>query len=382
MGKLRNVQALRFAAAFSVICFHLTYVFYDTAIMRRLWWLNDVGFAGVDVFFVISGFIIVTVSSRLDWSAPPLTVASLFFARRLVRVYPIYWLYFAIFTGLTLLGVGEAFGANWTLANWRWNALLLSTYNEQVPVAWSLAYELFFYLCFAITLSFGRRYARTALVAWLAAETVVTAVNHFMPADVLAGVWRWQAWSNPLVVEFVIGCLVGLLVQRRVLRHPILAVLCAVPFFVAGGWWAATHARVGFGVHDYRVPTFGVGAALLLYAVIALEVTRRAVAPDWLVRLGDASYSLYLCQELPLFAVRWVLRQLGIVHALGGVPAVVLATSAAVVLSVVSYRFAERPIVTRLQAAIGRAPARPVLPRVAALPTVDVVEERSVPRTT
>jgi exopolysaccharide production protein ExoZ len=355
MGKLRNIQALRFLAALSVVLFHCTYIFYDTLVIQRpLGWLHFTGIAGVDVFFVISGFIIFTVSERLDWSAPPSLVAAEFLTRRLARVYPIYWFYFLIFTTLTALGVAAAFQSGWNLDDWPINFLLLNRYNKQVPVAWTLVYEIFFYLCFSIALLFGRRNYRVALAVWLAAEVVITAANHVMPVSLLWGPWRWQVWSNPLVLEFAIGCLVGLIVQRGHIGYRALAGLLAIPFFMAGAYWASTHTAEGFGADDYRVITFGIGAGLLVYSLSALEIAGDLTAPSWMVRLGDASYSLYLCQALPLFTVRYVLDRLDLVQVLWGVPAVLLAITATILLSLVSYLLAERPMVTWLQAAISR----------------------------
>lgn len=354
MGKLRNLQALRFLAALAVICFHCTYIFYDTPVIQRpLGWLHFTGLAGLDVFFVISGFIIFTVSARIDWSPPAAGVAAVFFARRLVRVYPIYWVYFLIFSALALAGVAEPFHAPWNLDNWGYNAFLLSTYNRQVPVAWTLAYEMFFYLCFSLALLFGRANYRVALAVWLAAELVITTANHFMPETMLSGKWRWQVWSNPIVLEFAIGCFVAFLVQRGHVGYRFLAGLLAIPFFIAGGYWTA-HAGSGFGAGDYRVITFGIGAGLLVYSLCTLEIAGNFAAPSWMVRLGDASYSLYLCQELPLFTVRYVLDRLDLVQVLWGAPAVLLAITVTILLSLVSYRVAERPMVTWLQAAISR----------------------------
>src|SRR6185295_4385717 len=86
MPRLRNIQALRFAAAFAVVLFHLTFLYFDVAAMAALSWLRHVGWAGVDIFFVISGFIIYSVTARLDWSAGAPRIAAVFLARRIVRI--------------------------------------------------------------------------------------------------------------------------------------------------------------------------------------------------------------------------------------------------------------------------------------------------------
>jgi exopolysaccharide production protein ExoZ len=355
MGKLRNVQALRFFAALAVIFFHLTYIFETTPVIQGpLYWLRYTGFAGVDVFFVISGFIIYTVSARLDWSAPPAAVAGEFFARRLVRVYPIYWIYFGIFAALAMLGAKSFFRAYWSFEDVELNFFLLNRNNKLVPVAWTLVYEMFFYLCFSVALLFGRRHYRKVLTLWLSAEVIIGVANHFMSNETLWGPWRWQVFSNPLVIEFAIGCLVGFLAERGYLRYRTLAAVLAIAFFAAGGYWASTHTTPDFHGDDYRPVTFGIGAGLLVYSLSALEIADRIVAPAWLVRLGDASYSLYLCQELALYGVRYLFERADLIQLGWGIPAILLTIVAAILLSLVSYALLERPMVTRLQAAISR----------------------------
>ena len=165
MPRLRNIQAVRFAAALAVVLFHLTFLYHDVAAMTALGWLRHVGWAGVDIFFVISGFIIYSVTARLDWSAGAPRIAAVFLARRIVRIYPIYWFYFAVFATFVAIGAPAVFRNGWNLDYWPEQLLLLRWMDHKlIPVAWRLTYEMFFYLCFAVTLLFGR-YHRVVLVA-------------------------------------------------------------------------------------------------------------------------------------------------------------------------------------------------------------------------
>src|SRR5262249_17760692 len=132
-SRLQSIQALRFAAALAVILFHLTYLLWDTPFIAAIRPIARSGKAGVDVFFVISGFIIFMVSTKLDWSQGTLPVASSFAFRRAVRIYPLYWLIFLVSTALVISGVAQIVNSEWTLDNWTANAFLLSTYNKQVP---------------------------------------------------------------------------------------------------------------------------------------------------------------------------------------------------------------------------------------------------------
>jgi exopolysaccharide production protein ExoZ len=342
MRSFSNLQALRAGAALSVVLFHMTYAFFDIPAIAALNWARYVGWAGVDVFFVISGFIIYTVAARLDWSGGPIDVALRFLMRRLERIYPVYWFYFALCLILTIYGVPRIIGTHWTLADWPFNAVLLSLENKQVPVAWTLAYELFFYLCFALALTFGRARYRTVLALWFTVEALVTAANHF------AAIPDRQSalWANPLVMEFAMGCGIAVLIERGHVGLWRWAAALWVPFFVLGGLCSAYPIATTV---DYRVVTFGIGAAFLVYALCAAEVDGRFKAPRWAVKLGDASYSLYLCQEITLFTTRYVLVELGLLQALWGIPALVLALAVTIATALASYRLIERPVIGSLQ---------------------------------
>jgi exopolysaccharide production protein ExoZ len=342
MRSFSNLQALRAAAALSVVLFHINYAFFDIPVVAPLHWARYVGWAGVDVFFVISGFIIYTVAARLDWSSGPIDVALRFLMRRLERIYPVYWFYFALCLILTIYGVPRVIGTQWTLADWPFNAALLSIGNQQVPVAWTLAYELFFYLCFALALTFGRARYRTVLALWFTVEAVVTAANHFA----IIPDRQSAPWADPLVMEFAMGCGVAVLIERGHVGLWRWAGALSIPFFVLGGLYSAYPITTTV---DYRVVTFGIGAALIVYALCAAEVAGRATAPRWAVKLGDASYSLYLCQEITLFTTRYVLVQLGLLQALWGIPALVLALAVTIATALASYRLIERPVIGSLQ---------------------------------
>lgn len=181
-SKLRSIQALRFVAALAVIAFHLTYLLRDTPFIEAIRPIARSGYAGVDVFFVISGFIIFTVSTKIDWSQGARPAAFDFAFRRAARVYPLYWFCFLISTALIIAGAPHVIGSEWTLDNWTANAFLFSTFNKQVPVAWTLAYEIYFYSCFSVALLFGPRFYLPALCLWAAGSVVGIGLNCLLPS--------------------------------------------------------------------------------------------------------------------------------------------------------------------------------------------------------
>jgi exopolysaccharide production protein ExoZ len=356
MRRIEQVQALRFVAALSVVVFHLTFLFYDVPSIRYLAWARHVGWAGVDVFFVISGFIIYSVTQRIDWSMGVPRVTLMFLARRLMRIYPIYWFWFAVFAAFVAVGAPAAFHNHWDLENWVHRALLLQWLdNKLVPVAWTLTFEMFFYCIFAAALLFGR-YNRVVLVLWIAAEIVVSVTNHFLPGDAAPGSWRWAAWANPIVLEFAMGCGVATLVTSGFRRFSVVAGVAWLPLFFLGAYVSANNTAVGLGAVDFRVITFGLGSALLVYALCSWEVASGSMAPAWMVLLGDASYSLYLCQEAPLYVVRYAFEVAGAKQWLWGVPALLTAIAAVIAVGLASYRYLERPIMAAAASGLGTSP--------------------------
>ena len=330
-SRLQSIQALRFAAALAVIAFHLTFLLWDTPFHA---WIRPVarnGYAGVDVFFVISGFIIFTVSRKLDWSQGALPAALGFALRRAVRIYPLYWLCFLVSTVLILTGTAQVVHSVWNLDNWWANAFLINIYNTQVPVAWTLAYEVYFYACFSVALLFGPRFHLPALGLWVAGSVVAIGLN-YSPSGTPHN--PWQVWSNALVLEFVMGMLVAILISRGYRRGAWLALIGSVPFFVLGD----------SSPESYRAFTFGPAAALLVYGLVSLEVQQRLPNMRYLAVLGDASYSLYLWQEIPNYFVRLAFDEMGWRQVWGGVPAALTMVAACILVSLLSYRFIERPI--------------------------------------
>jgi exopolysaccharide production protein ExoZ len=274
----KNVQVLRAAAASLVVMAH------SCGIMYVPMELVTLGTSGVDIFFVISGFIICQIAAR------PQNGAVYFLARRWWRIFPLYWIVLAVSVVLS-----AAFNMN--LAPWMPAqhpaldyVLLLTAENRYLPQAWSLVFELYFYasLAFVLFVAPAGRFYRT-LAVWIGAQIALVALCGPNGGPPL----------NPLSLEFGLGCVVAWLNARNWIRSEWIAWGVGLLFFGAGEWWSIYVAPLA---PLPRLFTFGFGAALGLYALVGLERRGMRMFPDVLVRLGDASYSLYLW-HLPLLAI-------------------------------------------------------------------------------
>lgn len=317
--------------------------------------------ASVDLFFVISGFIIVYASGRL-FGTPDARAE--FLRRRLVRIVPLYWLVTTVMLALlaaAALKGGDRFPSAGAIAA-SYAFLPFDTYGDGrlFPVAdlgWTLNYEMFFYALLTLAIALPRRRAlaltATLIVALALAGSVV-------PDPGVA--WFW---TRPIVLDFALGMAVAGMTGRVRLPQGIrvtvalaaAALLVADPAHVFDG-------PAGFTVaNDWpRVIFAGMPfAAILAAAVLSAQPSMpRAMLP--LAHVGDASYSLYLLHPFALIAVEKLAQKLPAAAVAPGWLLVACTVAAAIALALASYRWVERPMTDALARRLAtRRPSRPVM---------------------
>jgi exopolysaccharide production protein ExoZ len=277
---LNSIQILRGIAAFGVVLYHAAL------------WISplprfDIGAAGVDLFFVISGFIMVYASDRL-FGRPG--AARHFLVRRMIRIIPLYW-------GLTTAMVlWHGFPPN-----------LLGSYffiplnrGPILTVGWTLNYEMMFYCLFAVAIALHRRAAVATLSITLVALALIP------QAFGIALPMPWKDWTSPLLLEFVFGMIVGSAFCDGWRLRPAIScvmVLLAGTMIAVAQFQGLVDSRV---TSDFARPfTWGTGAALIV-AALALTDTRREVPLllEPAITIGDASYALYLCHPIVFALMR------------------------------------------------------------------------------
>ena len=312
--------------------------------------------AGVDIFFVISGFIIVHAAGSL-YGRPG--ARGRFVAHRIARLVPLYWLVTGLYLALGLAmpallsGEGGAPDLARSLASFlfwpmaRPDGAVLPLYG----LGWTLNYEMAFYALFAVGLGLSRRGA----VAWLVgALALVVLAGRWLPAPPVPLAF----WSDPIVLEFALGAGLGLLRAEGLrLPAPARSVLAAAGLFGLAA--APTEPAL-------RLLAWGLPAALLVAAAV-LGRDRPEIRPGerpeeradaarggWTAyalaaaeRLGDASYALYLLHPFVLRAVREGLLRTGLAPLLGPWESLVLMVALTLPFALLAHHFVERPL-TRL----------------------------------
>ena len=288
--------------------------------------------AGVDLFFVISGFVMVWAS----WDAfGQLRSVAPFVWRRLLRIVPLYWLPSAATVAVALAapgsvsdGLRDGWGyvaASFAFLPWR---RMDGFVQPVLRLGWTLEYEMLFYALVACALPLPRRFALPVLVAALAALVVAGQAIGFRAVTL-------AFWTDPIVAEFALGVAVAV-VARRGWRAGWVG-----PVLLLASVALATQAPDGA-----RAIVRGVPAALLVFCALSWNTL-----PGWLVLLGDASYALYLVHPFPMRAIRVVMARL---H-LASVPLyLVLTMAACLVIAVGLHLLVEQPILRRGRRAFTR----------------------------
>ncbi len=334
-GELRSLQFLRFAAALMVVLYHAGIAAREHGFLgpAQADWLrlSEIGKGGVHVFFVISGFIMVyaTRRSERDWHA-----AGRFLLRRVTRIYPIYWFYCGLY-----LASHATILHPYAITPWDGlKALLLwPGYSAQIiGPGWTLSYEVYFYLCFAVCLPLGARISLNVL-----SGLILSAVG----AGFLIGKGEasLEVLTGTLLLEFLAGVWTAVLVMRARPLPTLLAPI-AIAFAIAG---FLAPAVLGFPALP-TVILWGVPSVALVLGMTLQE--RQGRVPHLVARLsplGDGSYSLYLLHNLVLDLVFVGLLAVGAGDRHGWAWTA-LAALVCCVASGYAYRFVEAPLLVGL----------------------------------
>jgi exopolysaccharide production protein ExoZ len=332
--QFRGIQILRFIAAMLVVAMHLTQAIsiYITGGGPDNHWKN--GSVGVDIFFVISGFVMAssTNSAFGQGVRNRLESAWIFMKRRMVRIAPLYWFYTLVKAAVLLALPGLAMRSSVEPVHFAASLLFIPAVSPWqlieplLPVGWTLNFEMLFYVVFATAMAFGAPRIRFCVTIFL----LIFLASQQLPNSTVLGYY-----AQTIVFEFILGVCIAhaCTVWRR--PGPFTGLLC-----VTVG--AVLMFAIDWGPSADRLTTWGMGAALAVAGTIWLEpwIGPARVAGK-LAFLGDASYSIYLSHTFVVPVGVLALRKAGLENAL--LIALCVAVSV-IVAGCVSYLWIERPL--------------------------------------
>lgn len=286
VSHLDSLQALRALAATTVIFDHI-------AFMR---W----GAFGVDIFFVLSGFVICYISS-ID--------PSHFFPKRIFRVVPLYWLCTLGVAAIALAAPSLLVSTSFSLTN-LWKSLFFIPFHRPdhriaplLFLGWTLEMEMLFYAIFGIALKITRKHVKELAIAAIILLALVGRIARmYHHSNVVL-----NFYSKFVVLEFALGIACFMLWTRygpAIRRTPGFLVIAAAGASYAFFVLMDIHVLDSYGPGFRYLPDFlirGIPASLILLAFLSVE--ERFRFPATVLLIGDASYSLYLLHPYILEAL-------------------------------------------------------------------------------
>jgi len=296
---LNTIQVGRGLAALFVVLYHTWLIQYKQTGLSVYEGVSAYGFLGVNYFFALSGFIILLVH-RKDLGRPER--GANYIRRRAMRIYPTYWVYSAMYVLAAAAGLGSP--------DFSWDPLhmlqyhILFYFNDGLPppplqVAWTLFYEIRFYLVFVL-LIFFRRAGLIVMAAWLLA---IAAGHVFFSEDEL---WDFLSYWN---ISFFLGMAALLLYER--IRPGMWIVPAAAGVLLLVAIFSQIDVLSIKDENAFKIIPIGIGFASLILAGALLDRTGRLRLPSWLLFLGDASYSVYLVHSGVISLLVIVLKKAG-----------------------------------------------------------------------
>ena len=297
-SQIVSIQYARASAALLVVYAHLFgFSSFDHTNLPAF------GGIGVDLFFVISGF--------LMWQTTGEVSAQKFLMRRIARIVPAYWFYTLILVAISILAPKLTPRVNFNFAEFVASLLFIpytDTQGRPNPIllqGWTLNYEMYFYALFAISLCLQRKRRFVAITSLIISGPIV---GLFIESD---SAWISMA-TSPMLIDFFFGLTLACWLNKFGEIRPAIAFA-----FVSLGISCLIASDLALEPSKLRNLVCGVSATFFLGGLISLETIIRRRPLKWLLLIGNISYSLYLCHPFALNASDVFLRKirsLGFLH--------------------------------------------------------------------
>lgn len=319
-GRLEGLQIGRALAALTVAYYHSNAIFtgWPGAALHQIPGLKEHGYLGVNFFFAISGYVISHVCDRDSFSVRE------FLAKRFLRIYPIYWCVILVALVLPLFGVLIPTSFDIRTILYSMTLLPHSETGDARPflgVTWSLEFEMVFYFLAALTVPFFRVWGLAAVLFVLVFWAYVA------PPEVFT-----YHLVRSLNADFLAGVLAYLFRKQLSYIPPFVLIPCGL-----FGYYCAVILFIPF--------SSSTGGLLIVSALVNAKWNWERWPLRWLVRMGDASYSLYLLHLLVFYTFASALRKIDFLPAWSAEPIRFLCLALCCWLSLQAFRFIERPMI-------------------------------------
>jgi len=346
MQTLVSIQYLRATAAIMVVYYHI----FSNRVAEHWAAGRNIGLSGVDIFFIISGFIMWTSTSQQRGGQ------FAFLKRRVFRVYPMWWMALTIWILMRFVIPDRLHNADVTASSVICSYLLFPHFHNVfmgrvwpilVP-GWTLQLEIFFYAVFSLTLLVKGRAAR--LGATISILCVLAAVGSLFAAHSAV----IKAYTNPLLLEFAAGIFLSPFLPHLQRLSPWLG----LALMVFGLALLIINYQLIVEEGFNRVLILGIPACLIVAGALVLEPILDRKPNSILLLFGDASYSLYLTHPIAISiaAVIWEKLHLPVGAGVATIAFIPFALAAALIFAVLVYHHVEQPLLRKLLASHRNGP--------------------------
>ena len=290
--KLELIQVFRGLAAIGVLLCHCDMILEEMFSQQFLSNIFSFGGAGVDFFFVLSGFIIFYIHAK-DIEQP--TKVKAFAIKRIIRVYPLYWLVLGLKIASSWLSSYDPALKTRTAIEFI-KAITLFPQDKTLiasgflGVSWTLSFEVFFYFMFGLAIVFPRKIILPIVGLWLSISLAnLIGIVPLDPSSLLDSFWFSQ-----LNLEFALGCLAAHLLQRYQFSHGSFILsfgLFLLSISIAIDIYASTRNLPSPTEH---VIFYGIPFWVLIIGGVTLESEKTIHIAPIFSAIGNASYSIYL----------------------------------------------------------------------------------------
>ena len=328
-----SIQYLRGIAALLVVLSHIAWKNIQAGGSTMHWW-HEAGTFGVDIFFIISGYIMVYITQNMHQKPHNIRI---FLKKRFVRIVPLYWFYTLVALGIFLLipeRVNSAGGGTDVLKSF-FLLPLASNENYLVGVGWTLHFELLFYILFSFGLLFSRTIGNIAVISAILFSVLYSI---FIPMEEMSYIFR--SFLNDIFIEFALGIFLYFFLLKIKNIHWIIS-LISITIGVIGFFYLHVGGSVT-GVHHIDT---GTTAFLICFGVVSLEYFWKKRECKFLTTVGNASYSIYLLHPFILVAVVMVSSKLESILPLSETLLIVIMFISSLIGGYISHIFIEKKLI-------------------------------------
>ncbi len=337
--RIYSLQVYRGLAALMVVLFHITNCSSERFHVEFLGKAFSFGYVGVDFFFVLSGFIIFFVNHGQIGKPQEL---SKYLSKRLLRVFPIYWL--VTTAKIVVLIVLPSFAKPYeTDMGVIAKSYFLIPQRSNLPIigaAWTLSHEVMFYLIFGLAIAFGIFWFRRIFAMWgvgiLAYQVIRIVVGPTFQSN-----YMLDFVFNERNLEFLLGCLSAYLVLNHRIPYQLWAIGLGTILFL----FSSLFVNSGGVVPSYTL-LFGIPSFLIVTGSASLESRQPIHLPYPLIFLGDASYSIYLTHALFINIFTLILTKFDLITRVGPLISLLLLAVFSIAGGCLVYVMVEKPLLS------------------------------------